>query len=160
MNGRVFSFLHFWLVLGLHPKAGVLWRRCGREFSSPRGYWYQASGQALAQGVSLNLGLSTSHLRLARRRLLSGKDAMPRLCAKSWWCNSLLVFGLFVIRSDFCIGNFQNSCLVQMMLQNLNDYWNHRILEIEGRTKHWNLPDKYNLFQRGRYHKPVSSKCI
>lgn len=118
------------------PRPWVLWLCYGRESSSPLGYRYQASGQALAQGVSSILGVSTSHLRLARRTPLFGKDSVPWLCAKPWWCNSLLALSPFVIISDFCIGNFQNSCLVRKMLQNLNDNWNHGILEIEERMKH------------------------
>lgn len=117
------------------PQAWVLWPHYAREPSSPWGYFYQVSGQALAQGVSSDLGISTSCLRLAGRTPLFGKDSMPWLCAKPWWCNSLLTLSPFVIISDFSIGNFQNSCLVQTMLQNLNNYWNYRILETERRTK-------------------------
>lgn len=87
-------------------------------------------------GPSRNLGTSTSHLRLAGSTWLFGKDSVPWFHAKPWWCNSLLALSLFVIISDFCIGNFQNSCLVQSTLQNSNNYWNHRILETEGRTNH------------------------
>lgn len=71
------SFLHCWLALGVHPEAWVLWLCYGRESSSPLGHRYQASGQALAQGVSSISGVSTSHLRLARRTPLFGKDSVP-----------------------------------------------------------------------------------
>lgn len=131
-----FSFLRCWLVLDVHPEAWAPLLCYGKESSSPLCYCYQAARQALAQGVSSNLGTTTSHLRLAGRTPLFVKDSVPWLHAKPWWCNSLLALSPFVIISDFCIGNFQNSCLVQTTLQNLNDYWNHGILEIEGRTKH------------------------
>lgn len=87
-------------------------------------------------GPSWDLGMSTSHLRLAGSTWLFGKDSVPWAHARPWWCNSLLSLSLFVIISDFCIGNFQNSCLVQLTLQNSNNYWNHGILETEGRTNH------------------------
>lgn len=125
-----FSFLHCWLALMYSPGC---FDSSVRGSSSALLLW---SCLRIGSGPSWNLGMSTSHLRLAGSTWLFGKYSVPWVHAKPWWCNSLLALSLFVIISDFCIGNFQNSCLAQWTLQNSNNYWNHGILETVGRTNH------------------------
>ena len=52
---------------------------------NPARHWViviKPQGRLWPQGVSSNLGMSTSHLRLARRTPLFGKDSVPWLRAK------------------------------------------------------------------------------